>query len=176
MSLMVAAHRLTGDARYLERACEMSIRGMAVTEAIARWHQCDSTGRYGFRYPADAVYNAMLAGVDYATRGGLPMVGLAYRTDDRPGLPDGVAVRTWEPTPDQLMLEAVNSGLAEAVWQIAPDGSGGRLRDLTVEGPGTATHQGDGWEVRVPAGEQVRLQGTWEERTRVSPADLMRQS
>ena len=173
MSLLVAAHRMTGDARYLERACEMSIRGVAVTEANSRWHQCDSSGRYGFKYPADAAYNAMLAGVDYATRGGLPMVGLAYRTGDRAGMPDGVAVRTWEPTPDQLMMEAVNGGSSEAVWQVSADGSGGRLRDLTAEGAGTATRQGDGWEVRLPAGGQVRLQGAWEERARVSPAGLM---
>lgn len=173
MSLLVAAHRLTGNARYLERACEMSIRGMAVTEANTRWHQCDSTLRYGFKYPADTVYNAILAGIDYATRGGLPMVGLTYRTGDRPGLPEGVAVRTWEPTPNQVMLEAINYGSAEAVWQISGNGSGGRLRDLVATGSGTVVPQGDGWQVKLPVGETMKLQGALEGRNRISPSDLI---
>ena len=64
ISLMVAVHRISGDAGYLERACRMAIRGLAVTEANTQWHQCDSSGRYGFKYPADVVYHAILAGVD----------------------------------------------------------------------------------------------------------------
>jgi hypothetical protein len=167
ISLMVAVHRISGDAGYLERACRMAIRGLAVTEANTQWHQCDSSGRYGFKYPADVVYHAILAGVDYATRGGLPMIGLNYATPERPGLPAGVAVRTWEPDPTSLCLEAVNGGAAPVVWRISDTGTGGRLTAL-AQGNGSLAPEGEGWQVTLPPGGRVQLQGKWVDRGAIS--------
>ena len=73
ISLLVAAHRITGDSRLLERATAMALRGIAVTDSNRVWHHCDSSGRYGFHYLVDAVYHPLLAAADYATRGGLPI-------------------------------------------------------------------------------------------------------
>ena len=169
IALLVAAHRIAGDAQALDRACAMAIRGMAVTEAETRWHQCDGRLRYGFKYLVETLYHPILAGVDYATRGGLPMIGLAYETDGRPGLPDAVAVRTWEPSPDALMLEAVNGGDAPAAWRISGEGSGGSLVDLAMgEGDGAVEREGEGWRVTLPPGGQIRLQGRWEGRGKIS--------
>ena len=165
MSLMVAAHRLTGDSDYLERAGRMALRGMAVTESNAMWHQCDSSGRYGFKYPTEVMYHSMLAGVDYATRGGLPGIGLAYETSGRPGLPDGVAVRTWEPSPDALEMEAVNGGDSPVEWTVSASGTGGRLVSLERVGEGGELGGEPGsWRVTLSPGTSIRLSGRWADR------------
>ena len=101
------------------------------------------------------------------------MIGLAYETDGRPGLPDALAVRTWEPSPDALMLEAVNGGDVPAVWRISGEGSGGRPADLAMgEGDGAVEREGEGWRVTLPPGSRLRLEGRWEGRGRISQPDL----
>ena len=159
ISLLVAAHRITGDSRLLERATAMALRGIAVTDSNRVWHHCDSSGRYGFHYLVDAVYHPLLAAVDYATRGGLPIVGLAYQTGGRPGLPNGVAVRSWEPSPDRLILEAVNGADTAVTWRLSPE-SGRAVRDLAaLEAPGTLARDGSEWTVSLPPRGTLRLAG-----------------
>lgn len=161
ISLMVVAHRITGESDYLTRACEMAVRGIAVTEANTHWHQCDSSGRYGFKYPTDVVYHAMVAGVDYATRGGLPLVGLSFETEGRPGLPNGCAFRSWESEPGNLQAEAVNKTEEEISWLILPKGEGRSPSDLVKEGEDGHLEIGeDGWRVSLPGGGSLSLKGT----------------
>jgi hypothetical protein len=162
----VEAHRLTGEATYLERACLMAIRGMAVTESKRMWHQCDARGRYGFRDILPGVYHPILAGVDYSTRGGLPRVGFGYETDGRPGIPEGLAVRSWEPAPGEVHLEAYNSAAEPAALQLSADGSRGGLEDLQrAGGEGHLEREGDGWRVTLPAGGCLTLRARWAKST-----------
>jgi hypothetical protein len=175
MALMTAAHRISGEPSFLERSCRMSLWGMAATEANRIWHQCGASTRYGFRSMIDAPYDALLAGVDYATRGGLPMIGLEHGSPELPGLPPTVALRCWEATPCSLSIEAINTGDTTVSWRFCSQGSGGHLRglEMTVKLPGAAiTPEGDGWRVSLPAGRRVRLDGTWVGRGPVSRRDL----
>ena len=161
ISLMVAAHRITGKSDYLTRACEMAVRGITVTEANTHWHQCDSSGRYGFKYPTDVIYHAIVAGVDYATRGGLPLVGLSFETDGRPGLPAGCAFRSWEQEPGRLDAEAVNTSGSDVAWRISRAGEGRQLSDLNiVDGNGELESDDEGWTVSLPVDATLRLSGT----------------
>ena len=164
VAILMEAHRLTGDEAYLERACAMAIRGMAVTEGNRMWHQCDARGRYGFRDMVPDVYHPILAGVDYATRGGLPLVGLSCETDGRLGLPEGAAVRSWEPVPGELHLEAVNSAPAPAVLRLSAEGSRGGLEDAQKSrGEGELEAEEQGWRATLPAGGCLTLRARWTE-------------
>lgn len=178
LALMSAAHRISGEPSFLERACRMSLWGFAAVEANRIWHQCDGRTRYGFRSLTDSPYDALLAGADYGTRGGLPLIGLEHASPDgsgRPGLPPTVALRCWEPTPDRLSIEAVNTGAAAVRWTVRGQGSGGRLQGLTMvaqTGAASLAPAGDGWLVGLPAGGSVRLDGILASRGRLTRGDL----
>jgi hypothetical protein len=170
VALMAAAHRISGNPSFLERSCRMSLWGMAATEENRIWHQCDGRTRYGFRSVVDAPYDALLAGADYAARGGLPLIGLEHGSPGpsaRTGLPPTVALRCWEPTPTSISIEAVNTGGTAASWRLSSEGSGGSLQDLVLSvaradrTAGTLTRAGDGWLVSLAAGGHLSLDGTW---------------
>ncbi len=175
-ALMAAAHRISGEPSFLERSCRMALWGMAATEPNRTWHQCGASTRYGFRSLIDAPYDALLAGVDYATRGGLPLIGLAHADPADPaksGLAPGVALRCWESKPGSLSIEAVNTGDSAACWKMSSHGSGGRLEAMTVHtGDGAAAPGRDGWLVSLPARGRLRLEARWAGRGPVSRRDL----
>lgn len=176
VALMAAAHRISGEPSFLERSCRMALWGMAATEPNRIWHQCGASTRYGFRSMIDAPYDALLAGVDYATRGGLPFIGLAHTRAGglgRSGLPTDVALRCWESTPASLSIEAVNTGDSAACWRISSEGSGGGLEMVTVHGgDGAVAPDHDGWAVSLPARGRLRLEARWGRRGPVSRQDL----
>jgi hypothetical protein len=123
----------------------------------------------------DAPYDALLDGIDYATRGGLPMIGLEHGSSELPGLPPMVALRCWEPTPGSLSIEAINTGDTAVSWLLCSQGSGGHLQGLAMptSQPGAAlAPEGDGWRVSLPAGGRVRLDGAWAERGPLTRHDL----
>jgi len=175
---MAAAHRISGNPSFLERSCRMALWGMAATEENRIWHQCDARTRYGFRSMVDAPYDTLLAGADYATRGGLPMIGLEHGSSGpsaRTGLPPTVALRCWEPTPASISIEAVNRGDSAVSWRLSSQGSNGRLHDLAMSAArtgGTLTPVGDGWLVSLAAGGHARLDGIWAGRGLLQRRDL----
>ncbi len=176
VALMAAAHRISGEPSFLERCCRMALWGMAATEPNRIWHQCGARTRYGFRSMIDAPYDALVAGVDYGARGGLPLIGLAHAGASdlgKTGLPVDVALRCWEPGPGSLSIEAVNTSGSAARWRMTSHGSGGKLTGLTVRGgEGTAAPDHDGWVVSLPSRGRLRLEARWTGRGPVSRRNL----
>lgn len=176
VALMAAAHRICGEPSFLERSCRMALWGMAATEANRIWHQCGASTRYGFRSMIDAPYDTLLAGVDYATRGGLPLIGLAHAGAadlKKAGLPVDVALRCWEPTPGSLSIEAFNSGDSPARWRMTSHGSGGGLVAMTARGgDGAAAPDREGWVVSLPGRGRLQLEARLTGRGPASRRDL----
>jgi hypothetical protein len=123
--LMAAAHFLSGDKRYLERAYRMALRYHAAVEHDDHFHQCNATARQGSKYQLDLLYSAMLGGVDWATRGNLPVTLLRHTTGGETGLPEGISFRVWRAAPGRYSWEAFNTGNTAASWELrrAADGS-----------------------------------------------------
>jgi hypothetical protein len=105
------------------------------------------------------------------------MIGLEHGSPELPGLPPTVALRCWEPTPGSVSIEAINTGDTAVSWRFCSQGSGGHLQGLAMSAnrPGAAlTPGGAGWQVSLPAGGRVRLDGAWVGRGAVSRRELWR--
>ena len=158
IDLMVAAHRATGEAAFLGRAIAMTLRGLAATEPNREWHQCSGRGRYGFKYLVESLYHPILAAADYGARGGIPVVGLAWETNGRPGLPRSVAVRSWQEQNGTISVEVRNQSGTDETWRLR-----NVYRDVSVlelgvtEGRAETTRDGEGWAIKLPGSGAAKL-------------------
>ncbi len=126
---LVTAHWYTGEASLLERAHAMAVRLWAVCEHDMGPHgnggstNCGSTTRYGSKFLMELLYHPLLLTGDPATRGGLPLQGIAHvRDDGTPGLPEGASFRAWRTGASTAAWEALNTSTRPTAWAITPAG------------------------------------------------------
>jgi len=155
--VLVAAHMYSGDASLLERAYAMAIRHAAVAEADDGYHQCNSRRRQGARFLMLLLYQPLLGGTDWGTRGNVPMLRFKHTSPEGQRLPGDLAFRTWRVDRWTDAFVAQNLGAEPAEWRIVNGSSDRELTKVETLGAG---ERANGW-VRVNPGEEVAGRVTW---------------
>jgi len=132
--VLVAAHYHDGDEAWLERAYAMAVRVAAVLETDDGFHQCSASSRQGSKFLMPLLYQPLLGGMDWGTRGNLPLLRLKHESGKGVGLPPSVAFRTWRTDGSALSFTARNAGDQAAAWQVHSAKRNGRA--IHVEMPG----------------------------------------
>jgi len=117
-NLLVLAHYLDGDEKWLNRAYDMALRHLAVVEHEDMFHQCEQNVRQGSKVAMELLYTVMLGDSTFATRGEMPDQMFRYETDGTPGLSDNVALRIWYKGKKEYSFEAKNLSSKEVVVRV----------------------------------------------------------
>jgi len=157
--VMIAAHYYTGDPAWLRRACEMALRTWAVCEdnmgdrdGLAT--NCSAVTRYGSKFMMEQLYQPLLGGCDWGTRGSMPVRVLAHRVGEATGLPHDAGFRLWRRGPGAHAFEAVNTGGSPVSWSLGsadPDRPFARV-ELQAEG---AWRTAIGGRITLAAGQRA---------------------
>lgn len=127
-NLMVAAHFYDGNPQWLVRAYAMALRTAAVVEKNDEFHQCNWAGsRQGTKFLMELLYQPLLGGVEWGTRGNIPILCFTHRTEEGKGLPKEVSFRIWSIDSKTFGFEAINLSSRSKEWyiEIADDSSAG---------------------------------------------------
>jgi hypothetical protein len=118
-NVLVAAHFYDGNPDWLTRAYAMALRTAAVVESEDRYNQCLwGTNRQGTKFLMEMLYQPLLGGVEWGTRGNMPILLLKHRNGDREGLPEGISFRIWRTAAKEFQFEAVNTSDTTQTWQL----------------------------------------------------------
>lgn len=118
-NILVAAHFYDGNPQWLSRAYAMALRTIAATEKNDEFHQCNwVSSRQGSKFVMEMLYQPLLGGVEWGTRGNLPVRCFRHCTADGERLPEGVSFRTWRIDAATLGFEAVNSSADTVEWCV----------------------------------------------------------
>ena len=118
-SVMVAAHYYDSDPRWLEKAYAMALRTYAAVESNDKWGQCNwHRGRQGTKFVMELLYQPLLGGAEWGTRGSIPLTRLEHQTPQRQGLPEDVALRIWRIDDRTEGFEAINLSQRPVSWCI----------------------------------------------------------
>jgi len=146
--VFVGAHYYTGDPAWLARAYAMDLRTWAALEQDTSSHMCYAPGRYGSKFLMESSYQPMLGGIDWSTRGGMPVLGVRHVTDGHDGLPQSVAFRIWRQADGVDAFEAVNRRDEPATWHISAAQGARALDGVDVDDQSVAS-DADGFPVSV---------------------------
>jgi len=112
--LLAAAHWYTGDAKWLTRGYAMALRTWAILEPFDG-KMCGCGTRYSSKFYMELLYNPILGGAEWGTRGNIPVEVIRHGTE---GLPDDIAFRSWQVNNQEHAFEAVNKGAKTQTWGI----------------------------------------------------------
>ena len=120
--LLAAAHWYTGDAQWLRRGYAMALRTWAILEPFDG-KMCGCGTRYSSKFYMELLYNPILGGADWGTRGNIPVETVQHRAGDARGLPDDIAFRVWRVDGQIGAFEAINKGTEARTWclESVPD-------------------------------------------------------
>ncbi len=123
-NVLVAAHHYDGAPAWLERAYGMALRTAAVVEPEDEYHQCNwARTRQGTKFLMELLYLPLLGGGEWGTRGNILLRRLQHSSGDgTPGLPAGVAFRSWRVDGETDAFEAVHTGQRPIAWEIRSAG------------------------------------------------------
>jgi hypothetical protein len=113
--LLSAAHWYTGDAEWLTRGYAMALRAWAILEPF-EGKMCGCGTRYSSKFMMELLYNPILGGADWGTRGNMPVETVQHRNGDARGLPDDVAFRIWRIDNQTGAFEAINKSPKTQIW------------------------------------------------------------
>ena len=115
--LLAAAHWYTGDAQWLTRGYAMALRTWAILEPF-EGKMCGCGTRYSSKFYMELLYNPILGGADWGTRGNIPVEVIQHSADGAKGLPADIAFRTWRVNNQVDAFEAINQGTTNHTWSL----------------------------------------------------------
>ena len=116
-SLMIAAHYYDGNPGWLKRAYAQAFITYAATENEDIFSQCGG-GRQGSKFHMELLYQPLLGGANWGTRGNIPLLRLQHQTSLRQALPEDVAFRIWRIDESTEGFEAVNLSHRSVSWSL----------------------------------------------------------
>ena len=159
-NVLVAAHYYDGDPARLFRAYAMALRLASVVEENDAFSQCNwIASRQGTKFLMELLYQPILGGPEWGTRGSMPHFRLEHQSNGKTMLPPDVAFRTWRVDDSTDGFEARNLSSRRVAWHIRTNRkSDRRIAGLKLKHNGKA---GDG-RVELEAGESVEGAIEWQ--------------